>query len=501
MSYNQAAHQENLAVVQSLEPSLLWQWFARICAIAHPSDYEEALAQDIVAWAKSVNLPVCRDQVGNVIITKPATEGMQDRAKIALQAHLDMVPQANADTVHDFTIDPIRLRFNPQDEAWLMATGTTLGADNGIGMASCLAVLQSQDIAHPEIEVLLTMTEETGMEGVFGLQPNELSAEIMINTDTEEIGEVYIGCAGGINADVVLPIERVPSQFDTAFTLELKGLRGGHSGIDIHKNRGNAIKILARILAKLQQSELPFALIDVKGGTLRNAIPRESFAVLACHQADFDKISTLLNENIAQIRQEISIAEPKFVATIATADLPSEHLSVQNSQTIVHLLNALPSGVVRNSDTVADTVETSLSFGKVSIVDGKLKAVLLVRSLIETGKEAICGVIDSTAKLAGATATFDGDYVGWNPDSQSKITPLTVELYTKILGKQPEVKVIHAGLECGLIKKSHPNMDIVSIGPTIKNAHSPDEMVHIQSVATYWQLLTDILANAPKAKN
>lgn len=495
---NQTAYQDNLATVQHFTPSLLWRWFARICATPHPSYHEETLAVYIVEWAKALGLSVRRDAVGNVIINKPATKGMENREPIALQAHLDMVPQANADTVHDFAHDPIRLRLNPSDSAWLMATGTTLGADNGIGMASCLAVLEADDLPHPQLEVLLTMTEETGMVGVLGLQAGELTSRLMINTDTEEIGEIYVGCAGGIDANVYLPCQMSESAFDGGLSFAIKGLMGGHSGLDIHKNRGNAIKIIARILTQI----LPawpgkFAIANLTAGTLRNAIPREAVITLACDMAVQDELAAALQSAFWTIYDEIHKAEPKAHCVITPTAKVDKALGVGDSACVIHLLNALPSGVVRHSDVAADTVETSLSFGVARVDESGLTANLLVRSLVESAKQAVCEQIDSLAVLAGAKAEFVGGYVGWNPDENSIITPLTHKLYADILGSEPAIKVIHAGLECGLIKQSHPNMDIVSIGPTIKNAHSPQEMVHIGSVEIYWQLLTQILANAP----
>ncbi|WP_432481043.1 aminoacyl-histidine dipeptidase [Moraxella sp. ZY200743] len=492
------AYHNNLAVVKDFGSPLLWQWFAKICAIPHPSYHEEALAKHIIDWAKGRGLVAWRDAVGNVIIKKNATKGMEGHEPIALQAHLDMVPQANADTKHDFTTDPIMLRLRPDDNAWLMATGTTLGADNGIGMASCLAVLEADDLVHPEIEVLLTMTEETGMVGVFGLQAGELSAKMMINTDTEEIGEVYVGCAGGIDANIHLPVMVDEHGFDGGVALTIKGLKGGHSGLDIHKNRGNAIKIIARILADvLPKFEHHFAIAHLAGGTLRNAIPREATVHLLCDKSVGSELAEALQRAFDVIYGEIAKAEPKCTCVLESVST-KRSLSVADTTKAIHLLNTLPNGVVRYSDVAEDTVETSLSFGVVNLKDDGLCADLLVRSLVESGKEAICSVLASLAALVGASAEFTGSYVGWNPDQHSKITPLTNELYAQILGYEPAVKVIHAGLECGLIKQSYPKMDIVSIGPTIKNAHSPQEMVHIDSVNVYWQLLTTILANAPK---
>lgn len=491
---NQTALTHNLSLVRKLKPSLLWKWFATIASIPHPSHHEEALAQYIVNWATSQNLTVWRDDVGNVIIKKHATNGMQNRTPIALQAHLDMVPQANADIQHDFTKDPLVLQISA-DGKWLLATNTTLGADNGIGMASCLALLES-DLPHPELEVLLTMTEETGMDGAFGLQAGTLTAPIMINTDTEEIGEIYVGCAGGVNADVSLPLQYENHTYESAIQLSIKGLKGGHSGLDIHKNRGNAIKLMARLLAYLQAQNLEFLLADIKGGTLRNAIARESTAVLVYDSQD-TKFIAALEQGILDITNEIAISEPNVVISHQFVQLPSQVLDATSTHKVIDLVNALPSGVVRYSDVMADTVETSLSFGVLCIKNDNLQATLLVRSLLETGKQAVCMTLKSVANLAGAVARFSGDYVGWNVDTKSKITPIASQLYAGILGQEPEIKVIHAGLECGLIKKNYPDMDIVSIGPTIKNAHSPDECVDIQSVDVYWQLLTQMVANSP----
>ncbi|WP_066800579.1 aminoacyl-histidine dipeptidase [Moraxella oblonga] len=490
---NQTALTHNLSVVQDLDASELWRWFAHICSIPHPSYHEEAIAMYIVDWAKSKHLTVWRDEVGNVIIKKPATIGMENRTPIALQAHLDMVPQANVDTHHDFTKDPIIMRFS-DDKAWIKATNTTLGADNGIGMASCLAVLSDESVVHPDIEVLLTMTEETGMVGAIGLNAGVLTAPIMVNTDTEEIGEIYVGCAGGVDADVYLPLQYTDNVYDTALTLSITGLKGGHSGIDIHKNRANAIKIMGRVLAHLSR-HCDFKIATIKGGSLRNAIARESVATLALHHANLDKFLQSLNAITHDLQTEIGVACPNLSICHVHADTPSQVIA--NTPTIINLINALPSGVVRYSDTIADVVETSLSFGVLAVANGELVATLLVRSLTQIGKNGVLSTLQSIADLAGAKAVFDGDYVGWNYDPNSVITPITARLYADILGHEPAIKVIHAGLECGLIKKNYPDMDIVSIGPTIVGAHSPDEAVDVASVAVYWQLLKDILKNSP----
>lgn len=481
--------------ISHLQPTLLWQWFAQICAIPHPSHHEEALVQYIIDWAKSKQFEVSQDQVGNVLIRKSATAGMQHRQAVALQAHVDMVPQANADTPHDFTIDPIRPHVVGE---WVKAQGTTLGADNGIGLASMLAVLASDDLAHPDLEVLITRTEETGMVGAMGLAPNWLKSTILINTDTEEIGEIYIGCAGGIDANLSLNLTwHTPNINMHAVEIRVTGLSGGHSGIDIHLPKGNAIQLLARLL-KQCATHVPFQLADLVGGTARNAIPREATAKIWLepqHATQFQQIFQLVHQKIIQEYQD-------FEKNITIQQQPIELtktacLDFANSQKVINLLTALPNGVKRFSATVADTVESSVNIGVVALKQN-LEVHLLVRSLNEEGKQGICTQIQAISELAEADVVFDVDYVGWTPAPQSAITQLTQQLYQDILQKPPLIKVIHAGLECGLLKKVYPNLDMVSIGPTIHHAHSPDEQVHIESVAVYWQLLTRLLANIPE---
>ncbi|MFA9487311.1 MULTISPECIES: aminoacyl-histidine dipeptidase [unclassified Mannheimia] len=483
-----------MSEISTLAPQLLWQWFDKVCAIPHPSYHENELAEFIVNWAKSKNFFVERDEAGNVLIRKPATAGMENRQTVALQAHLDMVPQANAGTVHDFTKDPIQPYI---DGEWVKAKGTTLGADNGIGLASCLAVLDSDDLAHPNIEVLLTMTEEAGMEGAIGLRPNWLTADIMINTDTEENGEIYIGCAGGENVNITLPVFLVPHQQDAALTVTLKGLQGGHSGCDIHTNRANAIKVFARILEEAY-NKVEFQISTVQGGSVRNAIPREAHATLVVSAENKEKLTACLTQTAEQLKTELRIAEPNFNFFIEEAELPEQAFDQASTTRVIHFLNALPNGVVRNSDVVENVVETSLSIGVLTTEENDVKATILARSLIEGGKADIRSKIRSLATLVGAEVDFSGNYPGWEPNPESKITPLTKAIYDDILGYEAQIKVIHAGLECGLINKIYPNMDFVSIGPTILNAHSPDEKVHIPAVETYWKLLTQILAQTPK---
>ena len=450
-----------MSEITTLQPELLWKWFDQICAIPHPSHHEDTLANFIVNWAKEKHFFAERDEAGNVLIRKPATVGMENRTPVVLQAHLDMVPQANEGNPHDFTKDPIRPYI---DGDWVKAQGTTLGSDNGIGLASTLAVLESDNIAHPPLEVLLTMTEETGMDGALHLRRNWLQSDILINTDTEEVGEIYIGCAGGINANLSIPIQWENNTFEQSIQLTLKGLRGGHSGCDIHTGRANAIKVMARVLAKLSQNTSPFQLAEIRGGSIRNAIPREAVAILVF---------------------------------IESSEKPQSIFTLESTEKVIHLLNALPNGVIRNSDVIKNVVESSLSIGVLKTEEHSVKGTILVRSLIESGKDYVTELLTSVANLAGAKTEFSAPYPGWKPVNDSSILNLTQKHYAAVLGKQPDIKVIHAGLECGLLKEHYPNIEMISLGPTIRNAHSPDEKVQISTVTTYWNVLVNVLADIP----
>nr|WP_272889098.1 beta-Ala-His dipeptidase [Duffyella gerundensis] len=472
----------------------MWDIFAKICSIPHPSYHEEALAEHIVSWAKEQGFWCERDAVGNILIRKPATAGLENRKPVALQAHLDMVPQKNNDTVHDFTTDPIQPYV---DGEWVKARGTTLGADNGIGMASALAVLADKTVEHGPLEVLLTMTEESGMDGAFGLQANWLQAEILVNTDSEEEGEVYMGCAGGVDFITTLPVEReaVPADYET-LRLTLKGLKGGHSGCDIHVGLGNANKLLARFLAA-HARDLDLRLIEFTGGTLRNAIPREAFATLAVPAAKVDALKSAAMAYLTTLQNELSDKDKNVNLQTEPLAHNGQALTANSRDRFIALLNSTPNGVIRNSDVVKGVVETSLNVGVVSINDQQAEIICLIRSLIDSGKEYVVETLTSLAELAGAHSAAKGGYPGWQPDASSPVMALVRETYQSLFGKTPNIQVIHAGLECGLFKKPYPNMDMVSIGPTITGPHSPDEQVHIASVGLYWQLLTALLKAIP----
>ncbi|WP_367163706.1 cytosol nonspecific dipeptidase [Kosakonia cowanii] len=483
-----------MSELSQLSPQPLWDIFAKICSIPHPSYHEEQLAEHIMGWAKEQGLHAERDQVGNILIRKPATAGMENRKPVVLQAHLDMVPQKNNDTEHDFTKDPIRPYV---DGEWVKARGTTLGADNGIGMASALAVLADSTVQHGPLEVLLTMTEEAGMDGAFGLQPNWLQADILINTDSEEEGEIYMGCAGGIDFITTLPLTReaVPAGFETV-KLTLKGLKGGHSGADIHLGLGNANKLLARFLAA-HASELDLRLLDFTGGTLRNAIPREAFAVIALPADKAAQLKTLADEYQAILKNELEAKEKNLVVLVDSVSSDKAALTAESRDAFVRLLNATPNGVIRNSDVAKGVVETSLNVGVVTLQDESAEIICLIRSLIDSGKDYVVSMLESLGALAGAKTAPKGGYPGWQPDAQSPVMALVRETYQRLFNKMPNIQIIHAGLECGLFKKPYPEMDMVSIGPTITGPHSPDEQVHIESVGHYWTLLTELLKSIP----
>ncbi|KMW73293.1 aminoacyl-histidine dipeptidase [Photorhabdus luminescens subsp. luminescens] len=484
-----------MSELSQLSPQPLWDIFAKICSIPHPSHHEEALATHIVQWAQEKGLHVERDQVGNILIRKPASKGLENRKAVVLQAHLDMVPQKNNDTVHDFTKDPIRPYI---DGEWVTAQGTTLGADNGIGLASALAVLADDNVKHGPLEVLLTMTEETGMDGAFGLQPGWLQADILINTDSEEEGEIYMGCAGGIDFTTTLALTReaVPANYKTV-KLTIKGLKGGHSGCDIHLGLGNANKLLARFLAAHTQ-ELALKLLDFQGGTLRNAIPREGHVIVAIPADKAEQLTQLKDKYLGILKNEYAIVEKNLTVLLEEVETNIQALTDDCQNRFISLLNSAPNGVIRMSDVIKGVVETSLNVGVVAMEQDKVNIICLIRSLIDSGKSYVIGMLSSLAKLSKAEISAKGDYPGWQPDANSPVMHLVQETYQQLFDKTPNIMVIHAGLECGLFKKPYPDMDMVSIGPTITGAHSPDEQVHIKSVGQYWQLLTAVLKAIPE---
>ncbi|ELV8648248.1 aminoacyl-histidine dipeptidase [Vibrio fluvialis] len=480
--------------ISKLSPAPVWQFFDKICSIPHPSKHEEALAQYIIGWAKEQGLDVRRDPTGNVFIKKPATPGMEHKKAVVLQAHIDMVPQKNEDTDHDFAKDPIQPYI---DGEWVTAKGTTLGADNGIGMATCLAVLASTEIKHGPLEVLLTIDEEAGMTGAFGLEAGWLEGEILLNTDSEQEGEVYMGCAGGVDGALTFDIQReaLPAGYVTR-QLTLKGLKGGHSGCDIHTGRGNANKLIARFLAGHAQ-ELDLRLIEFRGGSLRNAIPREAFVTVAIPADNQTKLDELFTTYTELLKAELGRVETNLVTFNEAKEAALGVFALADQQRVIAALNTCPNGVIRMSDDIEGVVETSLNVGVITTDEQQIKVLCLIRSLIDSGRSQVESMLTSVAELAGADIAFSGAYPGWKPDADSEIMHIFRDMYEGIYGHKPNIMVIHAGLECGLFKKPYPEMDMVSFGPTIKFPHSPDEKVKIDTVGLFWEQMIALLENIP----
>jgi dipeptidase D len=481
---------------RDLKPTLLWDNFKQICKIPHPSKHEKEICEWLLSWAKQHGIAAKQDKVGNIVLSKPATPGMENRKGVVLQGHIDMVPQKNSDKVHDFTKDPIELVIG--DDGWVRANGTTLGADNGIGCAAAMAVLQSKDIEHGPIEVLVTIDEETGMTGAFGLEANWLNGEILINLDSEDEGELYVGCAGGMDATFKMDysMSKTPADMQ-GLDIAITGLKGGHSGMDIVLGRANANKLLMRLLKKASQLfDIYVASID--GGSLRNAIPREAFAKVAVPTQKTEAFKQFVAEFAGIVSNEFSATEPTLSVTVKTADTPKEVINREAQQKIVNLVYAIPNGVMRMSDSMPGLVETSTNLAIVKAENGKLMVANLLRSSVDTAKAALGYKMEAIAELAGTEIELDGAYPGWKPNMDSAIMKTMMQTYKDLYGKTPEIKAIHAGLECGLLGGVYPHWDMISFGPTIRNPHSPDERVNIESVEKFWNFLTATLKNVPK---
>jgi len=485
--------------LSQLKPASLWQLFEKICSIPHPSKHEQQISLWIQSWAKDLGLSIKEDAVGNLFIKKPATQGMEDRQGIILQAHMDMVPQKNNDTNHNFLTDPIRPYIaSESDGDWVTADGTTLGADNGVGLASALAVLASTDIPHGPLEVLVTIDEEAGMSGAFGLEAGWLDGDILINTDSEQEGEVYMGCAGGIDgsATFALQFEDVPTNHQ-AFNLSISGLKGGHSGVDIHTGRANANKLLVRFLLDAS-NQFDIRLTELNGGSLRNAIPREANASFVVANEQVEPLKAALSLYVSTMQANLGAIETDVDMLLISPEDFGQCWGKITQSNILRALNACPNGVIRMSDDIKGIVESSLNLGVIHTRGKKFTALILIRSLHDDGRLETQRTVQSVFELANADIQFSGAYPGWKPDTDSAIMKTVSETYQTLFGKIPAVMVIHAGLECGLFKTAYPHWDMVSIGPTIKFPHSPDEKIEIASVAQYWQLLIAVLTKAPK---
>lgn len=485
-----------MTMLTRLQPSRLWTFFAQICQIPHPSKQEAALSNWITNLASAKKLDFEKDSKGNLLIRKNATEGLEHLQPVVLQAHLDMVPQANEETIHNFNKDPIQPYI---DGNWVRAKGTTLGADNGIGAAACLAILTDPAVKHGPLEVLFTIDEEAGMGGAFGLEPDWFQGKLLINTDAEQDGDIYMGCAGGLEAKLEFPleVEPLPAGFMVC-RLQLKRLQGGHSGLDIHEDRGNANLLLSRTLARLQ-AQLTIRIASLNGGSLRNAIPREAEAVVAIPSAQYSDLLSLIEQEGALLQREYKYTDPEIELTCthtATSAVTSVLKQAIQKKWLAGLL-AIPNGVIRMSHAVKGIVETSSNLGILQQDKNKLTAIAFIRSLTDEGRWHLRTLFSAVAECAQADVIFSGDYSGWEPDPQSILAQLAQQQHQRLFGTKANIMVIHAGLECGLFKKRYPELDMISIGPTIKGAHSPDERVLIPSVERFWQLLTSTLAAIP----
>ena len=492
MSALPAPHVPAADVFDGLQPSSVWKHFATLCAIPRMSRQEARLREHIRAWALAQGLAARVDTAGNLIINKPGSAGFEAAPAMALQAHLDMVCQKNAGSAHDFTQDPIT---PVRREGWLEAEETTLGADNGIGVALILATLEDRRLVHGPLEALLTVDEETGMSGAHGLAPGELRATAMLNLDTEEWGEFYLGCAGG--ADVNVRREGVPRPLPAGhevWRISLRGLRGGHSGADIHEERGNAIKLLVRVLMDLGK-RLEYGLCSLQGGTARNALAREAFARIALSAAAAPALAPFLAGQQAMLRRELRGVD-EALALDAAPDVAGPLMASTEQQAWLRLLHAAPHGVRRMSRQVPGVVETSNNLGMVDLGPGEGSCNFMVRSLLNEGTRVLAEEIASLFALGGTPAQITGEYPGWTPNPDSRLLALCQSVYRARFGGDSQIKVIHAGLECGIIGGKYPKMDIVSFGPTIRGAHAPGERVEIKSVEKCWNLLRDILSQA-----
>lgn len=484
-----------MSTILQLAPQNVWKHFYSLTQIPRPSGHMEKITKFLVDFGKGLGLESFADEVGNVIIRKPATPGMENRKGVILQAHMDMVPQKNNDTVHNFTEDPIQTYV---DGDWVKAKGTTLGADDGLGVAAIMAVLEADNLKHGPLEALITKDEETGMFGAFGLKPGTLNGEILLNLDSEDEGELYIGCAGGIDITATLEYkEEAPATDFTARKITLKGLRGGHSGLEINQGRGNANKLLARIVHDLL-IEFDSQLASFEGGNMRNAIPREAHAVLVFNPEDTEGLEEYIKEYEAQLNDEYASIESGITLRMEEVELPATIVPEEIQDNMINVLMACQNGVTRMIPTVPDTVETSSNLAIVTIAEGKVAIQILARSSCDTMKEFLADSLTACFAMAGMKVELSGSYSGWQPNVDSPILHAMKLSYKQQFGVEPAVKVIHAGLECGIIGANCPGLDMISFGPTLRSPHSPDERALIPSVAKFYDFLVATLEQTPE---
>ena len=483
--------------IRNLEPKALWNKFADLNAVPRPSKKEERVIEFIKNFGNSLGLETFEDEIRNVIIRKPATAGMENRKTIVLQGHLDMVHQKNADTVFDFDKQGIDMYV---DGDWVRARGTTLGADNGLGVAMIMAILECKEIKHPAIEALFTIDEETGMTGALNLKGGILKGEILLNMDTEEDDEIDIGCAGGIDVTATRSYQEEETPEDSVgYMITVKGLNGGHSGMDIHKGLGNANKIMNRLLFDAFEN-FGLQVAEINGGSLRNAIPRESMAKVIIAGMYDEAYIFDMQEIINDIKTEYKTTEPNLTIEIEKCDLPKKVMDLGVQEGILRSIYAAHNGVYRMSADMEDLVETSNNIARVIIKDGEITIGCLTRSSVETSKYDLANALRSSFELCGCEVILSGSYPGWTPNVNSEILDLLVKIYEKQNNEKPKVVACHAGLECGILGTNYPDMDMISFGPTIHGAHSPDERASIKSSQKFYKFVLEILENIPLKK-
>jgi len=477
--------------LNDLTPPLLWKHFQEFLKIPHCSGNEKAIGDYIISVAKRLNLDYKKDNVGNVVVSKKASEGSEDSIGVILQGHLDMVCEKNSDVEHDFKKDAIKTQI---DGDWVKAKGTTLGADNGIGGCAALAIMENDDIKHPPLEFLFTVEEETGLTGATHIPEGFLKGKRLLNLDSEDEGEFTIGCAGGADSQVFLPFKKEKNTSDEIYELKLSGFKGGHSGIDINLGRGNAIKLLSRILWNLSQS-FSFQLFRIEGGNLRNAIPRESAAVIGIKTKDKDKFKEIIEEKFNDIKSEYKPIEPNAKYSLELYnDKVGEAINDEAKDKIISLVFGIPHGVVSMHPEIDGLVETSTNLAVVSTEKDKIQIICSTRSSTGSALEATRDAINAIVDIAGAEINREEGYPGWKPNLESELLKTLKKVYKDTFNKKPHVAAVHAGLECGIIGEKFPGMDMISFGPTIEHPHSPDERVHVGTVDKFWKFLINLLA-------
>lgn len=478
--------------LKDLKPTLIWHYFNEICKVPRPSKHEEKVISFLLSFASRHNLEVQKDDAGNVLIKKPGSKGMEKCEIIILQSHMDMVCEKNEGVIHDFLVDPI---VPVIDNGWVRAQNTTLGADCGIGMAATLAFLASDELVHPPIEALFTVDEETGLTGAQAIKPGFLKGKTLINLDSEDEGELFIGCAGGIDTRATFSYEREPAPKNgTAFKISISGLLGGHSGDDIEKGRGNSIKILNRFLYQVVKS-CECRISSFQGGNLRNAIPREAYAIVVVPGDKKEHLTIELNHFRADMENELLNREPRFKISLESYDMPEEVMDAESQEKLINALYAMPHGVHCMSFRMPGMVESSTNLASIKFLpESAVEIVTSQRSDLESGKQDIYQMVDTVFQLLGAKVTRGEGYCGWTPNPSSSILKVSRQCYEDLFGVKPIVRSIHAGLECGLFLEKFPGLDMISFGPTLKGVHSPDEKIEIASVEKFWNFLTELLS-------